>query len=130
MCYSAGASVVGGAVISAVDVATEKEAGHPSRPAIAGISLLFGLQQITEGFLWLALTDPPFAYLGRISRTLFLIMARIVWLAMIPLAVVLMQGGGGNRRRQFMLLGMGLSLFSRGRSASNAAIARRTSRNE
>jgi len=100
--------LVGGAVISAVDVATEKEAGHPSRPAIAGISLLFGLQQITEGFLWLALTDPGFAHLGRISSTLFLIMARIVWLAMIPLAVVLMQGGGGNRRRQFMLLGMGL----------------------
>jgi len=29
MCYSAGASFVGGAVISAVGVATVKEAGHP-----------------------------------------------------------------------------------------------------
>ena len=72
MCYSAGASFVGGAVISAVGVATVKEAGHPSRLAFAGIPLLFGLQQITEGFLWLALTDSGFAHLGRISSTLFL----------------------------------------------------------
>jgi hypothetical protein len=110
MCYSATASFVGGAVISAVGVASVKEAGTPSRLAFAGIPLLFGFQQITEGFLWLALTDPGYASLERAGTTLFLIMARIVWPAMIPLAVLLMEDGAGNRRLQMTFLGMGLSV--------------------
>jgi hypothetical protein len=110
MCYSATASFVGGAVISAVGVASVNQSGKPSRLAFAGIPLLFGFQQITEGFLWLALTDPGYAYLEKIGTTLFLIMARIVWPAMIPLAVLLMEEGAGNRRLQYTLLGMGLSV--------------------
>lgn len=43
MCYSAGASFVGVAVISAVGVATVKEAGHPSR-------LAFGAFPCCSGF--------------------------------------------------------------------------------
>ena len=110
MCYSAGASFVGGAVISAIGVATVKEVKKPSQLAFASIPLLFGLQQITEGFLWLALTDPGYAHLERAGTYGFLLMARIIWPTMLPLSVMLMEEGGGNRRLQFILLGMGLSV--------------------
>ncbi|MBK7256935.1 MAG: hypothetical protein IPI01_03795 [Ignavibacteriae bacterium] len=110
MCYSAGASFIGGAVISAIGVATVKEVRKPSQIAFASIPLFFGLQQITEGFLWLALTDPAYAHVERAGTYGFLLMARIVWPTMLPLSVVLMEEGGGNRRLQFILLGMGLSV--------------------
>jgi hypothetical protein len=110
MCYSAGASFIGGAVISAIGVATVKEAKKPSRVAFASIPLLFGLQQIVEGFLWLALTDPGYAHLERAGTYGFLLMARIVWPTMLPLSVLLMEEGGGKRRLQFLLLGMGASV--------------------
>lgn len=110
MCYSAGASFIGGAVITAIGVATVKEAKRPSRVAFASIPLLFGLQQICEGFLWLALTDPGYAQWERAGTYGFLLMARIVWPTMLPLSVLLMEERGGNRRLQFLLLGMGLAV--------------------
>ena len=110
MCYSAGASFVGGVVISAIGVATVKEMKRPSQVAFASIPLLFGIQQITEGFLWLALTDPGYAYFQKPGTYLFLIMARIVWPALIPLSVLIMEEGGSHRRLHSILLAMGLSV--------------------
>lgn len=110
MCYSAEASFIGGAAISAIGAATVRRVRRPSQIAFASIPLLFGLQQITEGFLWLALTDPGFAYLERAGTFGFLLMARVVWPTMLPLAVLLMEEGGGNRRLHAALLAMGLSV--------------------
>ncbi len=110
MCYSAEASFIGGAAISAIGAVTVREVRRPSQIAFASIPLLFGLQQITEGFLWLALTDPGYAHLERAGTFGFLLMARVVWPTMLPLAVLLMEEGGGNRRLHTALLGMGLSV--------------------
>lgn len=110
MCYSAGASFIGGAVITAVGVATVKEARKPSRIMFASIPVLFGLQQITEGFLWLALTDPAYAILERAGTYGFLLMARVIWPTMLPLSVLLLERGGGNRRLHAILVGMGASV--------------------
>jgi hypothetical protein len=110
MCYSAGASFVGGAVISAIGVATVRQVKKPSQVAFASIPLLFGLQQITEGFLWLALTDPGYAHLERINTYLFLIFARVVWPTMLPLSVLLMEEAGPDRRWHSILLAMGVSV--------------------
>ena len=97
-------------MISAIGVATVKEVKRPSQLAFASIPLFFGFQQITEGFLWLALADPGYAHLERVSTYLFLIMARIVWPAMLPLSVLLMEEGGRNKRLHSILLAMGLSV--------------------
>lgn len=110
MCYSAGASFIGGAVITAVGIATVKEARKPAQTMFASIPLLFGLQQITEGFLWLALTDPAYAYLERAGTYGFLLMARVIWPTMLPLSVLLVEKGGGNRRVQALLVGMGAAV--------------------
>ncbi|MHA4807858.1 DUF6629 family protein [Flavitalea flava] len=53
MCFSATASFISGGVLSAVGVLlikkTEKKSGFP----FASIPLLFGIQQIGEGIIWL-----------------------------------------------------------------------------
>jgi hypothetical protein len=110
MCFSAGASFTSGVVISAVGVAALKEVKNPSQLAFASIPLLFGIQQIAEGFVWLALTDPGQTHFQYIGTYVFLTMARIIWPTMIPFCVLLMEEEIKNRRKQAMLLAMGLSV--------------------
>ena len=53
MCFSAGASFVSGIFISAIGVASVKKVYKPSQRVFAIIPLLFGIQQLAEGCLWL-----------------------------------------------------------------------------
>jgi len=53
MCFSAGASFASGFVISAIGVATVKEVHKPSQWVFAVIPLLFGIQQLADGCLWI-----------------------------------------------------------------------------
>jgi len=53
MCFSAGASFVGGVIISGIGVATIREVHKPSQLVFACIPLFFGVQQIVEGCLFL-----------------------------------------------------------------------------
>jgi len=45
MCFSAGASFIGGVVISAVGVATARKVRKPTQRLFMGIPFLFGFQQ-------------------------------------------------------------------------------------
>jgi hypothetical protein len=110
MCFSAGASFASGIVISSIGAVALKEVKKPSQIAFASIPLLFGIQQIAEGFVWLALTDPEYAHFQKAGTCLFLVMAKVVWPAMIPLSVLLMEEGSKNKRMLSILLAMGLSV--------------------
>jgi hypothetical protein len=110
VCFSAAASFTGGVVISSIGAATLKEVKKPSQVAFASIPLLFGIQQIAEGFVWLALTDPGYARFQQAGTSLFLVMARVIWPTMIPLSVLLMEEGRNKKRIQSVLLVMGLSV--------------------
>jgi hypothetical protein len=109
MCFSAEASFAGGVIISAIGVVTVMKVHKPSQILFASIPLFFGVQQITEGLLWLAL---PNEYVGlqKISTYLFLIMAEVLWPLMIPLSVIMMEENRKRRRVMGFLLFMGISL--------------------
>jgi len=53
MCFSASASFIAGASLFAVGVATLKRARARAELPFAMIPLLFGIQQLTEGVIWL-----------------------------------------------------------------------------
>ena len=110
MCFSAEASFAGGVVISAIGVYTVKEVHKPSQIAFACIPLFFGVQQFTEGFLWLALPDPDFVNLQKFCTYLFLIMADVLWPLMIPLSVLLMEENKKIKKTLWLLLSAGLIL--------------------
>jgi hypothetical protein len=78
MCFSTSASFGAGIVLSAVGFATIKKAQQPSQIAFASIPLIFSAQQITEGFLWLALSNSTFAPLQNITTYIFLFIAQII----------------------------------------------------
>ena len=84
MCFSATASfVAGGALGSAGAVSVRKAGGFLRRP-IAAVPLLFGIQQLIEGVLWLSLHAPRF----QASATLgFLLFSHVLWPSFLPYAV-------------------------------------------
>ena len=79
MCFSAGASFGAGAILSVVGVASIRKAQSPSKILFASIPLLFAMQQITEGFLWLSVTDPTYASLEQVTTFGFLFFAQVAW---------------------------------------------------
>ena len=113
MCFSAEASFAGGIVISAIGVYTVKEVHKPSQITFACIPLFFGVQQFTEGFLWLTLPNHDAVNLQKICTYLFLIMADILWPLIIPLSVLMMEENKKIRNRLRILLfgGFLLSLY-------------------
>lgn len=91
MCFSAGASFTGGAVLSAIGVATVRSAHNPSQKLFAGIPLFFAFQQCAEGVLWLTLKSGENYQIQTMATYIFLIMALVIWPLMIPLAMLRME---------------------------------------
>lgn len=110
MCFSTEASFAGGIIISAIGVATIRKVHKPSQIVFACIPLFFGIQQIVEGFLWLALQNPEYAYIQKLATYSFLIMAEVFWPFMTPLAILLMEENKKRIKILRILLGMGLSV--------------------
>ncbi len=110
MCFSAEASFAGGIVISSIGVAAIKKVRKPSQLLFAGIPLLFGIQQISEGFLWVALLNPEYSNIQKYTTYIFLLMARVLWPMLIPLSVLLMEENLTRKKILSVLLAMGSSV--------------------
>lgn len=53
MCFSAEASFISGTVLVTIGVAAIRLCKHPKELLFASIPLLLGVQQFSEGYLWL-----------------------------------------------------------------------------
>ncbi len=110
MCFSPEASFAGGIVISSIGVAAIKKVQKPSQIVFASIPLFFGVQQIAEGFVWLALSDPKYAYLQNVGTYVFLFTARVLWPMLMPLSVLLMEEQHKRKNILWVFLVMGSSV--------------------
>jgi len=110
MCFSAGASFVGGVIISGIGVITVREIHKPSQLVFACIPLFFGVQQIMEGFVWLALRNADFINIQKIATYCFLVMAQVFWPTLIPFSVLLMEKNKKRERILIILSGLGIIL--------------------
>ncbi len=110
MCFSPEASFTGGIIIFSIGIATVKSVHKPSQLVFALIPLFFGIQQITEGFLWLSLQNPEFPNIQKLASTIFLIIAEVIWPIAIPLSVLLMEENKTKKRILRPLLAMGILL--------------------
>lgn len=114
MCFSSTVSFTAGIALTAVGAYTlKKSASNDERP-FAAIPLLFGIQQILEGFVWLSLQDKiggpqeaqAFIYL-------FLFIAQVLWPFWVPLSIIQMEKKGKVNafERTLLILGFSLSLY-------------------
>ena len=113
MCFSAAASFAGGAVISAVGVATQKKVRKPSQRLFAVIPFLFGFQQFAEGVLWITLRSGEHSWLQNTTTYIFLITALVIWPVMVPTSMWFMEEGEKRKKILTGLIVTGgiLSLF-------------------
>ena len=113
MCFSAEASFAGGVIISAIGVITVTKVHKSSQILFACIPLFFGLQQVTEGILWLTIPNPGHGDLLKFSTYLFLVMADVLWPIIIPLSVLVMEVNEKKKRaiRYLLYLGISVSLY-------------------
>lgn len=110
MCFSANASFTAGIVISTIGVVTLKKVQAPSQIVFASIPLIFGIQQLSEGVLWLSIPDPAHAMAQQVATYTFLFFARVVWPLWVPLAIFLLENEGKRRKMEMVLLLMGIGV--------------------
>ncbi len=107
MCFSAGASFGAGVLLSVIGVASIKKAQSPSQIIFASIPLIFAVQQITEGFVWLSITNPSYASLQLIATYNFLFFAQVVWPVWVPFAILKLKPKTSRRKAEKILVGIG-----------------------
>ena len=97
MCFSATASFSAGAVLLGLGALTLKSAGRPRELMFAAIPLLFAVQQLTEGVIWLTFRyDAP--QISSVMTQVYAFFSHVLWPAWIPLAVLLMEAPGKRHR--------------------------------
>jgi hypothetical protein len=107
MCFSASASFGAGVVLAVIGVAAIKKAKAPSQLIFAGIPFIFAVQQVTEGFLWLSLSNPAYASLQQATTYIFLFFAQVVWPVWIPFAILKLEPKARRKHSEKLLVGIG-----------------------
>jgi len=110
MCFSAAASFGAGVVLGTVGIASLKKVQLPSQIPFASIPLLFAVQQISEGFLWLSLTNQAYASWQQIPTYVFLVFAQIVWPTWVPFSIMMIEKNNHRRKILVIMLWIGMSL--------------------
>ena len=97
MCFSATASFVAGSALSVLGVATLRATRRRAETAFAAVPLLFGIQQMVEGALWLSFRfDAPQLKLA--STFLYSLFSHVLWPIYIPFAIGLLEVVPWRRR--------------------------------
>ena len=86
MCFSATASFIAGGSLSAIGVATIKKSERRSELPFATIPLLFGIQQMVEGVVWLTFGhDAPL--LKHTTTYVYSVFSHVLWPIYVPFAI-------------------------------------------
>ena len=90
MCFSATASFVAGGALVATGVLTMTQAKTKAELPFASIPLLFGLQQLTEGLVWLSFRYNV-SWLNTSMTFVYALFAFVLWPIYVPFAVRLLE---------------------------------------
>lgn len=111
MCFSAEVSFTASAVLMASGTYILKNCSNKSLLWIASIPILFGLQQLFEGILWVSvdqrLND---SFLFTSSANAYLVFAFLIWPVWIPLAFMVAEKNQGIKKMIAFILGCGVLL--------------------
>lgn len=112
MCFSATASFIAGVLLSALGVVTVKKAERKAEIPFAMIPLLFGVQQIVEGMLWLSFRfDAP---LLNVTMTyVFTLFSHVLWPMYVPFAIGLLETVAWRKKViwAFQFIGIAVGLY-------------------
>jgi len=111
MCFSATASFIAGTTLSGLGVQTVREVRHRSELPLSLIPLLFGVQQLVEGVLWLT-----FQYDAPVTRQImtytYSVFSHVLWPMFIPFAVLCLERTSWRRRALLGFQAIGVAVGS------------------
>src|SRR5688572_15982016 len=84
MCFSAEASFVASACLGAAGIVSLKVNKEPGQVLLAVIPLIFSVQQLAEGMLWLSFSHPDFLVSRQFFTYSFLVFSLMVWPVWLP----------------------------------------------
>lgn len=108
MCFSAGASFGASGVLVVTGVIAISKARDLPQRLFATIPLIFALQQLSEGLLWLAVKHAAFSAGQPVFTYFFLVFAWAVWPVWIPFTIRLLEKDVRRKRILTALLGIGI----------------------
>lgn len=112
MCFSATASFTAGTALVAVGGLTVHRSRGKTELPLALVPMLFGVQQLTEGVLWLNM-DNEFPWLKSSTTYLYSMFSHVFWPIFVPFAILMVETS--RRRRSaigaFQVLGLGAGLY-------------------
>ncbi|MCW5660007.1 MAG: hypothetical protein KIT60_20085 [Burkholderiaceae bacterium] len=97
MCFSAPASFTAGTALLIVGVACVRRARARSELAYAWIPILFGIQQVLEGILWLTFPDRA-PLLNTVLTHAYSFFSHVLWPIYVPLAALALETVPWRRR--------------------------------
>ncbi|MEO8102385.1 MAG: DUF6629 family protein [Betaproteobacteria bacterium] len=107
MCFSATASFIAGTALSVLGVATLRATHRKAEIPFAAIPLLFGIQQIVEGVLWLSFRfDAP--QLNVATTYVFSIFSHVLWPMFVPFSIGLLEAVPWRRKTIAVFQAIGL----------------------
>ena len=98
MCFSAPVSFTTGILISAVGILGLMRVRRPEMRLFAALPLLFGAQQLTEGFIWTALPTAPSGPIVHGLTQLYAFFIGALWPILFPLSLLLFEPSRARRR--------------------------------
>jgi hypothetical protein len=112
MCFSATASFTAGTTLSAVGGLTLRKSRGKVELPLAMVPLLFGIQQLAEGVLWLNIRNGQ-PLLRSWATYVFSLFSHVLWPIFVPFAILLVET---KRKRRtalgvFQVLGLGVGLY-------------------
>lgn len=113
MCFSATASFAVGAGLIGPGYFALKKTESRGMLVFACTPLLFSFHQIAEGFLWLSLTNPDFAFWYKPGLYTYSLISQPIWPIWVPLIMWLMETSEKRKKIlfYFLLLGIASSIY-------------------
>ncbi len=109
MCFSATASFTAGAFLVGVGTLTLKSASRRRELPFAAIPLLFAIQQLTEGVIWLTFSyDAP--QLNTVMTHVYSFFSHVLWPVYVPIAVLMLEPSRSRRKGLLVLVAAGTAV--------------------
>jgi hypothetical protein len=107
MCFSTSMSLGAGVALGVVGILSVKKVKKPSQLAFAAIPLLFSIQQFSEAFVWLTLTNKQYETWESMATNVYLVFAQVLWPAWVPLSIWLLEKDASRKKMLLFFTGIG-----------------------
>lgn len=110
MCFSAQASFLASVTLVTLGVCALKKAKSKATIPLALAPFFFGIQQASEGVVWITYNNPDYAIATTIATWIFMFFAYIFWPIWTPFTVLIFEKNMHRKHILFTLLGVGITV--------------------